>query len=203
MKSISLTLLISLLFSGCFTLRPATHEYTILPSYTSTQVMAQPINATVKISATRSISSLSSTQFYYLKGSSNISAYLYSRWSDTPPSMIDRSLYSSLENQNLFTALIPPASSATADLILESDLNAFYHRFHESSNSEGFIDITYRLVDPKTKKTIASKRFLITKASPSEDANGGVIALNNATHELSNQCTQWLTTSLKDTLWRK
>ena len=203
MKAISLTLLVSLLFTGCFTLRPATHEYTILPSYTAVQPIAQPIDATVKISATRSIPSLSSTQFYYLKGSSNISAYLYSRWSDTPSNMIDRSLYSMLQNQHLFTALVPAASSATADLVLESDLNAFYHRFHDGTNSEGFIDITYRLIDPKTKKTMASKRFVITEPSPSEDASGGVVALNHATHELSNQCISWLSINLKENTWKK
>lgn len=202
MKQLTLLITIIALFTGCSTIHPATSEYSILPSYTPMSE-ANSINATLKLSSTRSIASLSSTQFYYLKETSQINAYLYSRWSDTPSSMIDRALYSSLQDQRLFETLIPSTSSASADLILESDLNAFYHRFHNDASSEGLIDITYRLIDPKTKTTIASKRFIITEPSPSQDAKGGVTALNKATHNLSLQCISWLTISLKQNKWTK
>lgn len=192
-----------LLFSGCSVIRPATHEYTILPSYTQPGESTKSIKATLKLSSTRSIASLSSTQFYYLKETSHIDAYLYSRWSDIPSSMIDRALYASIQNQKLFVTLIPSTSSATADLILESDLNAFYHRFSDNGTSEGLIDITYRLIDLKTKKTIASKRFILTQPSPSEDAKGGVSALDTATHNLTTQCIAWLNETLNENKWTK
>jgi cholesterol transport system auxiliary component len=204
MKQIALFITIIVLLTGCSAIRPSTHEYTILPSYTSmSEVANNSIKATLKLSSTRSIASLSSTQFYYLKEASHIDAYLYSKWSDTPSSMIDRCVYSSLQNEHLFESLIPSTSNATADLILESDLNAFYHRFHNDASSEGLIDITYRLIDPKTKKIIASKRFILTEPSPSADAKGGVIALNNATQALSRQCLSWLTLALKENRWTK
>jgi cholesterol transport system auxiliary component len=203
MKQLTVLITFLLLFTGCSVIRPATHEYTILPSYMPTDEGTNSINGTLKLSSTRSIASLSSTQFYYLKEASHIDAYLYSRWSDTPSSMIDRSLYSAMQNEHIFETLIPSTSSATADLVLESDLNAFYHRFQKDSTSEGLIDITYRLINPKTKTTISSKRFIITEPSPSEDAQGGVIALNNATHNLSHQCISWLTLALKDNKWIK
>lgn len=203
MKQITALIAIVSLFTGCSTIHPATSEYSILPSYAPVSEATNSISATLKLSSTRSIASLSSTQFYYLKETSHINAYLYSRWSDTPSSMIDRALYSSLQNQRLFETLIPSTSSASADLILESDLNAFYHRFHNDSSSEGLIDITYRLIDPKTKTTIASKRFIITEPSPSQDAKGGATALNKATHNLSLQCISWLTISLKQSKWTK
>jgi len=203
MKTIFLYTIITFILAGCTTLRPSLHEYTILPSYTPHTVTALPINATLKLSSTRSIASLSSTQFYYLKNTSHIDAYLYSRWSDTPSSMIDRSLTSSLQNRQLFAALIPVSSSATADLILESDLSAFYHRFLDDSKSEGFIDITYRLIDPKTKKTVAAKRFVITEPALSSDAKGGVDALTKATRRLSENSADWLEATGRDTQWVK
>lgn len=202
MKQITALITIISLFTGCSAIHPATSEYSILPSYTPMSE-ANSINATLKLSSTRSIASLSSTQFYYLKEPSSINAYLYSRWSDIPSSMIDRTLTSSLQNQHLFDTLIPSTSSASADLILESDLNAFYHRFHNDANSEGLIDITYRLIDPKTKTTLSSKRFIITEPSPSEDAKGGVMALQNATYTLSSQCLSWLTLAIKESKWKK
>lgn len=203
MKFFITTISISVLLTGCFTMHPSTHEYTILPSYTPSKQLTQSVNATLKLSSTRSIASLASTQFYYLKGSSTIGAYVYSRWADTPSTMIDRAVYSSLQNQELFSTLVSSTSNVTADLLLESDLNAFYHRFYDDSTSEGFIDITYRLINPKTKTTIATKRFIIIEPSPSKDAKGGVVALNQATHELSNQCIAWLNTSIKDSTWKK
>ena len=203
MKHIALLITILSLFTGCSAIRPATFEYTILPSYIPTGTVGESINGTLKLSSTRSIASLASTQFYYLKESSSINAYLYSKWSDTPSSMIDRMLTSSLQNQHLFDTLVPSTSSASADLILESDLNAFYHRFHNDANSEGLIDITYRLIDPKTKTTLSSKRFIITEPSPSEDAKGGAIALQNATYTLSSQCLSWLTLVIKESKWKK
>jgi ABC-type uncharacterized transport system auxiliary subunit len=203
MKLIFLLLIATVLFQGCSAVHPATQEYTILPTYTAEAKTANGINATLKLTTTRSIASLASTQFYYLKEASNIDAYLYSRWSDTPSSMIDRALYASLQKQHLFETLIPSTSSAVSDLTLESELNAFYHHFHNDSSSEGLIDITYRLIDNKTKKTIASKRFIITHPSPSEDAKGGVVALNTATHELSNQCVKWIEMTLKESSWIK
>lgn len=203
MKTILLTTLITFILTGCSSLRPSLHEYTILPSYVPHGTTTQSINAALKLSSTRSISSLASTQFYYLKETSLIDAYLYSRWSDAPSSMIDRSLYSSLQNRQLFTTLIPATSSATADVLLESDLSAFYQRFSDNSKSEGFIDITYRLIDPKTKKMIASKRFIITEPALSEDAQGGVNALTKATHQLSENTTDWLETVGKENQWIK
>ncbi len=203
MKTVYLSILIALLFAGCTSLRPTMHEYTILPSYTTPVEASKPLNTTLKLSSTKSIASLSSTQLYYLKDTTRMDAYLYSRWSDAPSNMIDRVLYSSLQNQQLFETLIPATSSATADLTLESDLHAFYHRFLDTTHSEGFVDITYRLIDTKTKRAIASKRFLITQPSPSADAKGGVSALNSATHTLSQQCTAWIDMTMKESKWTK
>ncbi len=203
MKTIFTYAIIAFIVAGCSSLRPSVHEHTILPSNTPHVAVTQSINATLKVLSTRSISSLASTQLYYLKDASHIDAYLYSRWSDSPSSMIDRSLTSSLQNRQLFTTLIPSTSSATADVILESDLSAFYHRFNDDAKSEGFIDVTYRLIDTKTKKTIASKHFVIIEPALSADAKGGVDALTKATWHLSEKTTDWLETVGRENLWIK
>lgn len=203
MKIVYLSTLLAFVFAGCTSLRPTMYEYTILPSYTTPTVTSKPFDATLKLSSTKSMASLASTQLYYLKDTLRMDAYLYSRWSDSPSHMIDRALYSSLENQQLFETLIPATSSATADLTLESDLHAFYHRFLDNAHSEGFIDITYRLIDTKTKRPIASKRFMITHPAPTVDAKGGVSALNSATHTLSQQCTAWMNVTMKENKWTK
>lgn len=179
--------------AGCAGSSPSISEYTILPSPTPEVRRGVPYSAaTLRIAPTRSLPSLSSRAIYYVRGENEIGTYLYSRWSDTPSSMIERFLASSLEEHRVFSALLPSNSSAQGSRLLESDLAAFYHRFLADGSSEGVIDITYRLVDPHSKTTIASRRFQIAAPAPTNDAAGGVHALSSATRLLGEQCTQWL-----------
>lgn len=197
MKNIVLTAAAISLLTGCSTTTPAINEYTILPLYPLHSSLPDKSNLSIKLIPTKSIPSLSSKEIYYLHGTGQTGVYLYSRWSDSPASMIDRSLISSLQNRRLFITLLPATSSASADMTLESDLHAFYHRFHDDGTSEGYIDITYRLIESKTKKVIASKRFVITSPSLSADAEGGVNALTDATRRLCDESFLWLEMHLK------
>lgn len=204
MKTIAIAaILFALTFAGCSITTPAVNEYAILPLYSPQNALAVPVNLSLKLTPTKSIASLASKDIYYLRDAAQIGSYLYSRWADTPASMIDRSLTSSLQNRHLFTTLLPVTSSAYVDLTLESDLHAFYHRFQKNGSSEGYIDITYRLIESKSKKTVGSKRFVVISPSPSSDAAGGVNALSAATQQLSKESTLWLEITAKDNQWIK
>lgn len=194
----------ALVLAGCSTTTPPINEYTILPVYSTEEAPnTAQANLSLKLAPTKSIASLSSKELFYLRDSGQIGAYLYSRWADTPASMIDRSLISSLQNRAFFSALLPNGSNANADLILESNLHAFYHRFSKNDTNEGFIDITYRLIETKNKQTLASKRFVITVPSQSADAKGGADALTIATRSLSREITLWLEMISKEKQWIK
>lgn len=184
---------------GCSApLTPSICEYTILPTEHLANVQ-EPLSArTLSIASSKTLPSLSSKNLYYLKGEGEIGAYLYSRWSDTPAVLIQHSLTASLQENGVFAALLPQTSAAHADWILESELSSFYHRFPNNSKSEGFIDITYRLVDSSTKLPLGSKRFVISVVAPTDDARGGANALTQAAEKLSIQVTAWITTLAKE-----
>jgi cholesterol transport system auxiliary component len=190
----------ALLITGCSApLTPAMSEYTILPSVHPTQTKKMlPYTLTLSVASSKALPSLSSKNLYYLREGGESGAYLYSRWSDTPSLLIQNALISSLQEKALFTSLLPATSSAHADWVLESDLSAFYHRLSKKSNSEGFIDITYRLINVSTKLPIASKRFIVTVPAATNDAKGGVDALAQGTQELCEQVTTWITTLEKE-----
>lgn len=192
MKNMLLAAAFISMMTGCSTTTPAINEYTILPLYAPHNSPIPRSELSLKLIPTKSIASLSSKEMHYLRSTAQTGVYLYSRWSDTPASMIDRSLISSLQNRRLFSTLLPATSSASADMTLESDLHAFYHRFHEDGSSEGYIDITYRLIGSKTRHVVASKRFVITSPSLSADAQGGVNALTDATRRLCDESLLWL-----------
>lgn len=203
MRNTLIAMILTLLFMGCSTMTPAINEYTIVPPYCTSDNRSAPADLTLKLTPTKSIASLASKDLYYLRETTHIGSYLYSRWADTPANMIDRALTSSLQSRRLFVTLLPTTSSAAADLALESELHAFYHRFANDSKSEGLIDITYHLIDSKTKKTLASKRFIITAPAPTQDAAGGVKALSSATQQLSEETTLWLESIAKEKQWIK
>ena len=192
------TLFVPFILVGCSSVtNPMINEYTIYPSSLSSQQTEQHTSKILRLAPTRTIPSLETKYLSYLRSNGESGNYLYTRWSDTPSLLIERSLHHTLDEKALFSAILSPSSASNADVILESELHAFYHRFEAGKPSKGIIDITYRLIDTQTKLPIASKRFLITQESPSEDAIGGIKALSEATNELSHQCTQWIQESLK------
>lgn len=184
---------------GCSAaISPAIHEYTIYPPSDQDVPTVAHSSKTLRLSTTKTVPSLASKNLYYLKNGGESGSYLYARWSDTPAILIERSLSGALHDQGLFASLLTPTSAAQADWVLESDLNAFYHRFEAGQKSAGVIDITYRLIDTKTKLLISSKRFRIATAAASEDAKGGIDALTAATRELTDQSTRWLAIQIQE-----
>lgn len=187
-----------LMLVGCSSKVPSVNEYTLL-SHSIIEKQSTPKSSkNLTVASVKSIASLSTKNIIYLHENGETASYLYSRWSDTPSVLIQRSLLSSLYEEHLFVSLSPATSSAQADWVLESDLNAFYHRFSKNG-SDGYIDITYRLIDARTKRPLASKRFMISSPSSSMDAQGGVEALKKSTLELNRQVIQWLNTLIKET----
>jgi cholesterol transport system auxiliary component len=198
MKSAAIYLFITLLLGGCSTTSPSTSEYTLVASKTTLQNTLAPQSLkTLSVASSKPLSSLTGKSLIYLRENGESGPYLYSRWSDTPAILIQRTLIHSLQPAALFSSVIPASSLAQSDWTLESDLDGFHHRLSDHQ-SEGLIDITYRIVENKTKRVIATKRFLIISPAPSMDALGGVNALKNATDELNSQCIAWLHATIKE-----
>lgn len=199
MRYATILIPIALLFlGGCSsTTTPPIKEYTIYPSSGDSSISKPIWSKTLRVMSPKALPSLSGRELLYLRENGEIGNYLYTRWSDAPSTLIERSLLHTLHEKKLFATLLNSTSSAQADVVLESDLSAFYHRFEGEQESYGVIDITYRLIDAKTKFPIASKRFFITKIAASPNAQGGVKALDDATRELTRQCTQWILEEIK------
>lgn len=198
-----LLIFLASLLGGCTTITPPITGYTLTHTAPNPSSDAAKTTLTLKISGTKAPASLSSSQLFYLSNHQEMRSYLYSRWNDTPGVMIDRLVGESIYESRLFFAVLPKTSSVNSDLLLESTLSSFHHRIHDDNRSEGYLDITYILINPKTKQTVASKRFRITAPAPSIDARGGVSALNRAANELAVECTAWLHTTMKENGWIK
>lgn len=187
----------ALILSGCSHSTPVIDEYTLLPIQ-RTLPKASPLSIkTLSVASSQPIGSLRGKNLVYVQENGLSGVYLYSRWSDTPSAMMQRSLLALLNKEALFSSISPNTTFAQTDWALESDMDAFYHRLFKN-RSEGYIDITYRLVDVRSKQLLASKRFNVSYPAASMDAKGGVAALKNATDDINRQCIDWLITLLKE-----
>lgn len=195
---------LGIFLTGCTTITSSVTAYTLTPPSKPTNCLLTPQSSvSLRLVGTQATPSLSGKALLYLTDHQEVAAYLYSRWNDAPGIMIDRFLLAVLDDTQLFSTIAPKTSTSNTDLLLESTLASFYHRIHEDKTSDAYIDITYVLVDSKTRRTLASRRFIITSPATSMDAPGGVTALTNATLELSNQCVSWLNLTMKENKWIK
>lgn len=190
--------------AGCTTITSPMRTYTLTspPGVTNRSLTPQS-SLSLKLAGTQTAPSLSGKALLYLTDHQEVGTYVYSRWNDSPSVMMDRILLAALDDAELFSTLVPKTSTSNTDLTLESTLSSFYHRIHENKISDAYIDITYVLMDSKTRKTLASKRFIITLPAASMDAPSGITALMNATHTLSQQCIAWITLTMKENKWTK
>lgn len=198
MKTIFFTLLSTFILTGCATHTPSISEYSLNIGRNSTQ-FSTPIasSKTLQYQRIKAPASLSSKAILYTQHDQEIGHYLYSSWKDSPSSMIDISTLGALQESRLFANIIPAYSQSKGDYLLESDLNALYHQLHDTSSSEGIIDITYRLIDIKTRQCIATKHLILTHPADTHDAKGGVNALKKGLETLHEQTIQWLSTTIE------
>lgn len=180
------------IMSGCTIHTPNITEYSLSTPTSFVYVSTFTSSKTLQIATTKTLPSLGSKSIFYLTSNQEVGRYLYSRWIDTPSSMIENSFTHALQKRALFSTVIPASSHAKGDYLLESNLHAFYHRIHDDQTSDGVIDITYRLIDTKSKTTVATQRFTLIHPSKTNNAKGGVDALNNALNSLNGQVIQWL-----------
>jgi cholesterol transport system auxiliary component len=198
MYPLNAIVLTTLLLTGCSVApTPPIQEYTLLGEESPHPAPSVQSPKILTVAPPKALRAYAGKQIVYQKNPHEIDAYLYSRWSDTPATMVHRSLLRSLHQHSLFSSAIPTSSQVQGDWLLESELDAFDHRIRDEK-SEALIDITYRLIDTQAKRPISIKRFTITSPSRTSDAAGGVQALRNAQNELNHQCLAWLTTLIKE-----
>lgn len=198
MKTIFFAIISTFILTGCSTNTPPISEYSLnIGKHSTLPSTATASSKTLQYQRIKAPASLSSKAILYTKYDQEIGNYLYSSWKDSPSSMIEISTLGALQESHLFPNIIPAHSQSKGDYSLESDLNALYHHIHDTSSSEGIIDITYRLIDMRTRQCIATKRLIITHPADTQDAKGGVNALKKGIDTLHEQTIQWLSATIE------
>jgi len=195
-RGIFLLAVLSIGLSGCVTKKlPPTSTYTLNPDLGVVNLSAttdQKTNSILMIGRIRSTHAFSGTDIIYTDARFGQNSYAYSRWSDSPTTMLLHVFQEALEKSRLYIAVVPYSSQSNSDLLLESTLFNFSHRINDDGSSDGILRMRFNLIDNKTKKVIASREFVSKVPVTQQNAQAAVAALNKAVARVTQDLIDWL-----------
>lgn len=194
----------TLLLAACtvFPDQPA-HQIFQLPAPKSAETAAKSIDKTLRVSTPLAVAPIDSTRILVKPDAHEVRAYQGSRWSNRVPVMLGNYLLESFRGDGRLATVISDTSSAHSDLTLIGDLTRFQAEYPmgERSGEVGgeprngnpviHLQLTLQLINERTRETIASNRFAVSRPSTGEDVKSVVEAFGQASEELAHQVVTW------------
>ena len=194
-----LSLLLVLTFTGCGVLpsanatAPRTYLLDILPLDIRP---ASPDGKTLSISMPQATAGFDTAAMVFIRQPYELEAYSESQWIDTPTRLLLPLLVHRLEATGFFGAVLSSnTTSVVAELRLDTEIIRFQQEFL-SDPSQIRLTLRIQLFNMASRNIIATKTFEIVEPSPSEDAEGGVIAANLAVKRLLDGIAEFVIAQL-------
>ncbi|RUM44545.1 MAG: hypothetical protein DSY46_05420 [Hydrogenimonas sp.] len=191
-----LMMVITILFMGGCAVKtvPTPTTYTLHQEtpYLKNLRLQQAKFEALRLTLTHATRLSNTTAIYYQKSDFLQQPYTYSRWYDRLDSMFENKLMQALYTTNLAKSILPATTHADTPMTLEVVILNFVQDFSQGEPSIGRVVVMATLIDNHQGKTIASKRFSANIPAPSEDAQGGIVALNRATDRVIMEMVEWL-----------
>ena len=178
-------LIIAVVLAGCLgggkpKPSPAIYDFGLVSSTDKTSELANRLPVD-EISTNQSLSSNRMRYRLAYQNPAQVFTYTESRWVSPPAELLSHKLRAMSE------ATAPTQQNCTLQLKLE----AFDHVFESKAASHGVVQISAALVVSKTHQIILRKQIEQSVTASSQDAQGGVAALNKASTEALTQALQW------------
>ena len=185
-------MVLAVFFAGCSVTTPATKEYRLEPKI----VLPKGLNFhrhSVKLIPVVGKNYLRSNAMHYVVEPFEEGDFVESAWSQPPADMLFNQLFLSLNDARIYEGVYSYESIGKSDWNLEVRLDDFVQIFEKNKQSSYVkIDLTLTLYDKNRRKTIASKRFIQKELVDSNNAKGGVVALNKALEKTIKKSISWL-----------
>ncbi|MFT6985669.1 MAG: cholesterol transport system auxiliary component [Psychromonas sp.] len=199
MKNRDFILLAALLIgvTGCAGEKlPPVSTYTLSPELNTFQLSksseAKPASI-LMLGRIRSTHLFNGRDIIYSDARYGQNSYAYSRWSDSPTTMLLLIFQEALEKSGRYVAVVPYSSQSESDFLLESTLFDFSHSINDDGTSSGIIRMRFSLIDKNTNRVIASRDFVATvPVALPMNASGAVAALNKAVIIVTQELIDWL-----------
>jgi cholesterol transport system auxiliary component len=106
-------------------------------------------------------------------------------------------IVAAIETSGVVRAVVLAPNLAAGDLRLETDVLRLQQQFG-ASPSEVRFTLRATLLDPASRRVLATREFDLSVPAPSEDARGGVVAANRAVREVLQQLAAFVADTATD-----
>lgn len=116
------------------------------------------------------------------------------RWTDNAPRMVQTRIVRALADSGRIAAVAPVSSSVQADRLLELEIDAF-HAAREPEGDAVHVAITARLIDARSNRIVATRRFETREPLESRRIDAVVAGFDRAMAEVLPGMVDWVATS--------
>ena len=183
-----------LFISGCATKTPHIQEYVLhVNSKTKVYKKSRCQDKTLKILKPYSASEYMVRELHYVVEGVEQNRFNYSSLSASPSQVLHDELVKLVRESRIYGSVLGSESVAGSSEVLEIELKTFKQYFSKDlKQSHVVMDVTLSVVDTKTYKVVAQKRFVGKKDVATLDAKGGVVALSALAREELGSMIEWL-----------
>ncbi len=186
---------LGLLFGGCSVKKvPPTHLYHLSQPTPKIEKAStsKPKFDSIRISFTHPSRVSESTSIYYIDKNFKEQPYSFSRWYDTVDTMFEGKLLLALKRSKIVKNVTGSGTAADTETLLEIAILDFTHDFSAGKPSRGRVVVLASLVRSRDGRSIASALFEESEPAETENAEGGVAALNRAADRVVADMIEWL-----------
>ena len=130
----------------------------------------------------------------YVRQANEIDYFARHRWIDSPARMLAPLLVQSLEATGNFSAVLLAPTVARTQWRLETEIVKMQQEFLQVP-SRAHLVLRAQLIEVSSQRAVASRLFDVSVAAGSEDARGGVQAMNAALNQALQQLAHWASES--------
>ncbi|HGI9957949.1 ABC-type transport auxiliary lipoprotein family protein [Pseudomonas aeruginosa] len=182
--------------SACSVLpKPAALVTYKLPSYRPIQIESSShhvaVLRTLRIYLPEGGRFLGSERIVIARPDGRLSAWQGVRWADPAPVLLRERLAEAFLREGQLATVVADNSTVAADLELRSTLNAFQLE-HRDTGLFATVQLDAQLVDPVSRRIIASRRFEAAETTGSKQEVDAVAAFGSATDRLNGEIVDWV-----------
>lgn len=175
-------LALAALIGACSALQPASVEpprLHVLDGRPAAAPAAERRELVIEVSAPKARPGFDTPQIAYVQKPHAIEYYANHRWAEAPARMLGPLLVQTLEETGAFRAVVQPPAAVPVDVRVVTELTRVQQNF-ETRPSRADVAVHVQLLDVRSRRVLSTRTFDATEDAASDDAYGGVVALNRA-----------------------
>jgi len=169
----------------------ATRYYVLVDQREDSVEAPHQIKGTLLVLETEAAPFLASRKIIFSDSPSERGYYQYASWTESPNKQITGLLVNRLEESKALSTVTKVSGTTVGDFQLNSELLELYHDISERPG-KARVSLRVELVNLKTRKIIAQKKFSAQAKLEEYDAAAAVEGLSHAVSNILHQVQSWL-----------